>query len=221
MKKLYFFTMLSIMLLAVTGAMAQKKTKFKVAELKGIWQLCHYVSESPDVPGELKPSNTFKVLSDDGRIVNFTIIPGSSAIVTGYGSWKQLTDDSYRESIEKNIHLPMLDNQDNILEFEIKEIDQFFFCLLNSFIFDCTEIDQFIFQSCKESFHHSDKAFQLLLFKAFCQIRVLKLHGSFQLVIAVFTVRNDTFQFPVCEQVKTHLLNIFLAQFRKNMGNVI
>ena len=45
MKKLYFFTMLSIMLLAVTGAMAQKKTKFKAADLKGIWQLCHYVSE--------------------------------------------------------------------------------------------------------------------------------------------------------------------------------
>ncbi len=100
MKKLYFFTMLSIMLLAVTGAMAQKKTKFKAAELKGIWQLCHYVSESPDVPGELKPSNTFKVLSDDGRIVNFTVIPGSSAIITGYGTWKLLTDDSYKESIE-------------------------------------------------------------------------------------------------------------------------
>ena len=58
MKKLYFFTMLSIMLLAVTGATAQKKTKFKAADLKGIWQLCHYVSESPDVPGALKPSNT-------------------------------------------------------------------------------------------------------------------------------------------------------------------
>ena len=55
MKKLYFFTMLSIMLLAVTGATAQKKTKFKAADLKGIWQLCHYVSESPDVPGALKP----------------------------------------------------------------------------------------------------------------------------------------------------------------------
>ena len=39
------------------------------------------------------------------------------------GTWKQLTDDSYRESIEKNIHLPMLDNQDNILEFEIKDSD--------------------------------------------------------------------------------------------------
>ena len=123
MRKLYFFTMLTVMLFAVTGAMAQKKAKFQPANLKGIWQLCHYVSEVPDVPGVLKPSNTFKVLSDDGRIVNFTIIPGSSAIVTGYGSWKQLTDDSYRESIEKNIHLPMLDNQDNILEFEIKDSD--------------------------------------------------------------------------------------------------
>lgn len=123
MKKLYFFTMLSIMLLAVTGAMAQKKTKFQLADLKDIWQLCHYVSESPDVPGSLKPSNTFKVLSDDGRIVNFTIIPGSDAIITGYGTWKQLTDDSYKESIEKNIHLPMLDNQDNILQFEIKDKD--------------------------------------------------------------------------------------------------
>ena len=67
MKKLYFFTMLSIMLLAVTGATAQKKTKFKPADLKGIWQLCHYKlckichKNLPDVPGSLKPSNTFKV----------------------------------------------------------------------------------------------------------------------------------------------------------------
>ena len=105
MKKLYFFTMLSIMLLAVTGATAQKKTKFKPADLKGIWQLCHYVSESPDVPGSLKPSNTFKVLSDDGRIVNFTIIPGSDAIITGYGTYKQLTDDSYEIKDNDYLHL--------------------------------------------------------------------------------------------------------------------
>ena len=69
MKKLYFFTMLAAMLFAVTNVMAQK-ANFKPANLKGIWQLCHYVSESPDAPGVLKPSNTFKVLSDDGRIVN-------------------------------------------------------------------------------------------------------------------------------------------------------
>ena len=123
MKKLYFFTILMAMLLMVTGVMAQKKAKFQPANLKGIWQLCHYVSELPDVPGVLKPSNTFKVLSDDGRIVNFTIIPGQDAIITGYGTYKQVTEHSYKESIEKNIHLPMLDNKDNILEFEIEDND--------------------------------------------------------------------------------------------------
>ena len=121
MKKKYFITMLAAVLLAVTGATAQKKASFKPAGLKGIWQLCHYVSEIPDVPGALKPSNTFKVLSDDGRIVNFTLIPGKDAIITGYGTYIQLTDNSYRESIEKNIHLPMLDNKDNVLEFEMGE----------------------------------------------------------------------------------------------------
>lgn len=119
MKKLHYLTMLAVLLFAVTGAMAQKKTRFKPANLKGIWQLCHYVSETPDVPGTLKPSNTFKVLSDDGRIVNFTVIPGSPAIITGYGTYMQLSNNTYKESIEKNIHLPMLDNKDNILEFEI------------------------------------------------------------------------------------------------------
>ena len=114
MKKLYFFTILMAMLLMVTGVMAQKKAKFQPANLKGIWQLCHYVSELPDVP---------RVLSDDGRIVNFTIIPGQDAIITGYGTYKQVTEHSYKESIEKNIHLPMLDNKDNILEFEIEDND--------------------------------------------------------------------------------------------------
>lgn len=122
MKRNYFFTMLAAMLLAVAGeANAQKKAEFKPANLAGIWQLCHYVSEVADVPGTLKPSNTFKVLSDDGRIVNFTMIPGADAIITGYGTYEQLTDNSYKESIEKNIHLPMLDNRDNVLEFEMGE----------------------------------------------------------------------------------------------------
>ncbi|WP_300813635.1 DUF4488 domain-containing protein [uncultured Bacteroides sp.] len=123
MKRHFFFTMLAVLLLAVTGATAQDKPNFKPAPLKGIWQLCHYVSESADVPGALKPSNTFKILSDDGRIINFTLIPGSDAIITGYGTYEQLTDNSYKESIEKNIHLPMLDNKDNILEFELGDDD--------------------------------------------------------------------------------------------------
>ena len=122
MKRSYFFTLLAAVMLAVVAhAQENRNLKFKRANLAGIWQLCHYVSEIPDVPGILKPSNTFKVLSHDGRIVNFTIIPGADAIITGYGTYKQLTDNSYRESIEKNIHLPMLDNKDNILEFEMEE----------------------------------------------------------------------------------------------------
>ena len=121
MKKSYFFTMLAAVLLAVTGVRAQDKAVFEPAHLEGIWQLCHYVSENPDIPGILKPSNTFKVLSDDGRIVNFTIRPGADAIITGYGTYRQILGKAYKESIEKNIHLPMLDNKDNILEFEMGE----------------------------------------------------------------------------------------------------
>ncbi len=121
MKKTYFFTMLTAMLLGVTGAMAQKEVAFQTANLKGIWQLCHYVSELPDVPGVLKASNTFKVLSTDGSIVNFTLTPGSDAIITGYGTYTQLTGNSYKESIAKNIRLPMLDNRENVIQFELAD----------------------------------------------------------------------------------------------------
>lgn len=123
MKQINFIVALIAMLLSSAAVTAQRNEGVKPAPLAGIWQLCHYVSEVPDVPGELKPSNTFKVLSDDGRIVNFTVRPGSAAIITGYGTWQQLTDKSYKESIEKNIHLPMLDNKDNVLEFEMPDND--------------------------------------------------------------------------------------------------
>lgn len=119
MKKSSFFATLIAMLLVAIGVQAQQSGNFKPAPLAGIWQLCHYVSEDPEIPGSLKPSNTFKVLSDDGRIVNFTLIPGSDAIITGYGTYQQVSDNAYKESIEKNIHLPMLDNKDNVLEFEM------------------------------------------------------------------------------------------------------
>ena len=62
MKKKYFITMLAAVLLAVTGAAAQKKASFKPADLKGIWQLCHYVSEIPDVPGALTGVSSISLL---------------------------------------------------------------------------------------------------------------------------------------------------------------
>ena len=122
MRKFHFFAMLTAMLLAATSIKAQEQPVASASSpLEGIWQLCHYVSDNQDVPGTLRPSNTFKVLGNDGRIVNFTIRPGQSAIITGFGNYKQLTDSTYEESIEKNTHLPMLDHKNNVLEFELNK----------------------------------------------------------------------------------------------------
>ena len=122
MKKHYFFIMLSAMLLTVAQVTAQEKTEtFKPANLRGVWQMCFFVSESPDIPGELKPGNTFKVLTDDGHITNFTVIPNKGAIITGYGTYKQVSDNQYDVCIERSIHLPVLNGEVNHLQFEIKD----------------------------------------------------------------------------------------------------
>ena len=77
-----FFSMVA------TVSFAQKKERLNAANLKGIWQMCFYVSETPDSPSTLRAGNTFKILSDDGVITNFTVIPGRGAIVTGVGTYK-------------------------------------------------------------------------------------------------------------------------------------
>lgn len=121
MKTRYFFTLLTATLLVVPGVMAQKKKKFQEANLKGIWQMCCYVSESPDTPGDLKPSNTFKILTEDGHITNFTVIPNKGAVITGLGTYNQVSDGVYNENIKRSIHLPMLNEKVNTLYFEIQE----------------------------------------------------------------------------------------------------
>lgn len=122
MKRHYSLFLLTAMLLGGISLVAQETTpSFKPANLKGVWQMCFYVSDSPKIPGELKPGNTFKILGDDGHITNFTVIPGKGAIITGEGTYEQIADDKYAEHIERSIHLPMLDGKTNILTFEIKE----------------------------------------------------------------------------------------------------
>lgn len=122
MKARYLFTFITMMLFVVTSGMAQKKKKnFEPANLQGVWQMCFYVSESPDAPSQLKPGNTFKVLTPGGFITNFTIIPNQGAIITGYGKYEQVSDNLYHESIERSIHLPVLNSQVNQLQFEIKD----------------------------------------------------------------------------------------------------
>lgn len=120
MKQHYFLFFVTVMLLGTMGLMAQEVT-FKPANLKGIWQMCFYVSDSPNIPGELKPGNTFKVLSDDGHITNFTFVPGKGAILTGEGTYEQIADDKYVEHIDRSIHLPMLNGKTNTLTFEIND----------------------------------------------------------------------------------------------------
>lgn len=122
MKQHYSFIILVAMLLGVTTIKAQETNiGFKPANLKGIWQMCFYVSDSPLIPGELKPGNTFKILTGDGHITNFTVIPNKGAIITGEGTYEQISDNTYIENIRRSIHLPMLNGKTNTLTFEIQE----------------------------------------------------------------------------------------------------
>lgn len=112
----------TVLLLIVTGTVtAQAGGKNKKPGLKGIWQMCFYASETENVPGMLKSGNTFKVLSDDGKITNFTITPNRSAVITGYGTYEQLSDSTYAENIERSVHLPVLNSKTNILHYEFVE----------------------------------------------------------------------------------------------------
>ena len=91
-----FLLLIAFMLIGTSRVMGQNKSAVAPADLKGIWQMCFYVSGVPNTPGELKPSNSFKILSDDGKFTNMTVIPNHGAII------------------------PQLVGSDNILEFEMK-----------------------------------------------------------------------------------------------------
>ena len=121
MKRRFLFTLMALFfLLGVGRTMAQTNSAFEPADLKGIWQMCFYVSGDPDVPGELRPSNSFKILSDDGKFTNMTVIPNKGAIIIGSGTYEQTASNAYTEHVEKNLHLPQLVGVDNVLEFEMK-----------------------------------------------------------------------------------------------------
>lgn len=122
MKIRYSLALLAACLLIIPGVMAQSSNgNIRKAKLKGIWQMCCYVSQSPESTAELKPSNTFKVLTDDGHITNFTYIPNKGAIITGQGTYEQVSDTVYNENIQRSIHLPMLNNKVNELHFSIED----------------------------------------------------------------------------------------------------
>ena len=119
-RKKLFLLMIAFLLIGTSRVVGQEKSDAAPVNLKGIWQMCFYVSGTPQVPGELKPSNSFKILSDDGKFTNMTMIPNHGAIIIGSGTYRQTAPNAYTEHVEKNLHLPQLVGVDNILEFEMK-----------------------------------------------------------------------------------------------------
>ena len=120
MKRHFLFSMMAVLLLLGSGRMvAQTSNQTTPVELNGIWQMCFYVSGDPSIPGELKPSNSFKILTNDRQFVNLTVIPNQGAIINGSGTYKQTAVNAFTEHVEKNLHLPQLVGKDNVLEYEM------------------------------------------------------------------------------------------------------
>lgn len=118
--KMRKFLFLALSLLVVSGsALAQSAEKVPIS-LNGVWQMCFYRSNSPDVAGELKTSNSLKILSDDGRFTNLVMMP-YGAIIIGEGTYEMTSEKSYTEIVERNLHLPQLNGKKNVMEFEMKD----------------------------------------------------------------------------------------------------
>lgn len=113
-----FILMASLLLVAAGSAIAQTAEKTPT-KINGVWQMCFYSSNSPDMTGELRTSNSFKILSDDGKFINMVMMPGG-AIIIGSGTYEQTSDNSFTETVEKNLHLPQLVGKKNVLEYEMK-----------------------------------------------------------------------------------------------------
>ena len=60
----------------------------------------------------VKPSN--KILSDDGKFTNITMIPNHEAIIIGSGTYRQTAPNAYTEHVEKSLHLLQLVGVDHI-----------------------------------------------------------------------------------------------------------
>lgn len=123
MKQYGKYFLWAVMLLLASNLYGQSRDFItpSMNNLKGIWQMHFYVSGSPDIPGTLKAGNTFKILSEDGYVTNFTVIANKGAIITGYGTYKQISNNAYKEYMIKNIHLPMLDGTEYTMEYELKD----------------------------------------------------------------------------------------------------
>ena len=119
-----FSHFLFVLILLLTGSVSVMGQKHSKPDIRGIWQMCFYVSSNQDMVGELKPSNSFKMLTDNGRFINMTVIPNHGAIIIGEGKYKVNSDSVYTEHVEKSIDLPQLSGADNVLHFSLKDSNE-------------------------------------------------------------------------------------------------
>ena len=118
--KMRSFLFLTLLVLVASGNVSPQKAEKVPVSLNGVWQMCFYRSNSPEVAGELKTSNSLKILSDDGRFTNMVMMP-HGAIIIGEGTYEMTSEKSYTEIVERNLHLPQLNGKRNVMEFEMKD----------------------------------------------------------------------------------------------------
>ena len=99
--------------------------------LQGVWQMCFYSSSLPALPGELKSSNSLKILGEGGEFTNVVMMP-TGAIIIGLGTYTLDSDSTFTEHVKKNIHLPELDGKDNVMHFELAENGKLMFVKFKS-----------------------------------------------------------------------------------------
>ena len=99
--------------------------------LQGVWQMCFYSSSLPALPGELKSSNSLKILGEGGEFTNVVMMP-TGAIIIGSGTYTLDSDSTFTEHVKKNIHLPELDGKDNVMHFELAENGKLMFVKFKS-----------------------------------------------------------------------------------------
>lgn len=99
--------------------------------LQGVWQMCFYSSSLPALPGELKSSNSLKILGEGGEFTNVVMMP-TGAIIIGSGTYTLDSDSTFTEHVKKNIHLPELDGKDNVMHFELAENGKLMFVKVKS-----------------------------------------------------------------------------------------
>lgn len=120
MKVRHFFLLVAMLLTAVGSLAAQDIQEKRPINLSGVWQMCFYSSASPDIPGELKTSNSLKILSEDGCFTNVVMMQ-TGAVVIGYGTYDVKDGKVYNEYVTRNIHLPQLNGQINEMYFTLED----------------------------------------------------------------------------------------------------